>query len=60
MQQTLERLMSKLKGNSNSVGGQDDISSSGDGSNIAEEDDWERDSNHYQTINLGLFILSSF
>nr|CAD2143297.1 unnamed protein product [Meloidogyne enterolobii] len=53
MQQTLERLMSKLKGNSNSVGGQDDIiSSSGDGSNIAEEDDWERDSNHYQTINL--------
>lgn len=60
MQQTIERLMSKLRGNSNSVGGQDDIiSSSGDGSNIAEEDDWERDSNYYQTINLDSNVLQS-
>ncbi|KAF7623577.1 hypothetical protein Mgra_00010134 [Meloidogyne graminicola] len=53
MQQTIERLLSKLRGVNNSIsGGQDDlISSSGDGSHVAEEeDDWERDS--YQTIHL--------
>jgi hypothetical protein len=58
MQQTLERLLSKLRGSTNLAIGQDDlISSSGDGSNVAEEeDDWERDSIHYQTITSGLFV----
>jgi hypothetical protein len=52
-QQTLESLISQFRGISSS---QDDlISTSGDGSNMADEDDWdERESNHhYQAGNTG-------
>lgn len=46
VQRALERLLTQLKGSTAQL--QDDLlSTSGEGSNVADEEEWERESNHY-------------